>query len=138
VTARPANKKATASSASAAPGAAAVEIEGSTETRQAPPSGVTEVFLPVNVKGDKTKTPVLYRPALLAQADARVSSAKYDVDTIMPVTALVPFADPKGMIDWEEHLVEPIDPNDLNSEPIAGARFAPLERPFTDAKLMKS
>lgn len=111
-----------------------------TETRPAVPSGVGEYFLPINVRAgsDTSRAPVLYRPALLAQAALRVANAKYKVNTVMPVAALVPFADPKGIIRWEENLVRPISADELDREPDSDARFAALDRPFSDSKLMKS
>ena len=111
---------------------------GTTATRPAPPTGVTEVFLPVNVRAHGADDPVVYRPALLAQAAVRVANAKYNVNTVMPVTALIPFADPQGVDRWADHLVRPLLPDELNSSPVDGARFAGLDRPFSDGKLMKA
>ncbi len=113
-------------------------VEGTTATRPAPPAGVTEVFLPVNVRARGADDSIVYRPALLAQAAVRVANAKYNVNTVMPVTALIPFADPQGVDRWADHLIRPLQPGELDGSPIAGARFAGLDRPFSDGKLMKA
>ncbi|MEZ4517307.1 MAG: hypothetical protein R3C44_10890 [Chloroflexota bacterium] len=134
---------ATTEAATEAPAAATVtavveETTGiGTETRPAAPAGVGEFFLPTNVPLTGNKAPVLYRPVLLAQANVAIANAKYDVNTVMPITALVLDADPKGVINWEDNLVQAIDPNELDT-PVKGARFAALDRPYSDGKLMKS
>lgn len=120
------------------PVASALAATGGTETRPAVPSGVAEVFLPANVAAPVAGASILYRPALFAQAGVRVANAKYGVNTLMPVTVLVPAADPKGVVPWEAHGVRGLTAADVSTEPLPGARFAALERPYSDGKLMKS
>jgi hypothetical protein len=109
-----------------------------TATRPAPPPGVGEFFLPAYVPAPQAGVPVLYRPALLAQAGVRVANAKYGVNTILPVTALVLEADPQGLVRWEEALVRALTADELDTQPADGARYASLDRPYSDGKLMKS
>jgi hypothetical protein len=111
---------------------------GGTETRPAVPSGLAEIFLPANVTAPAPEAPILYRPALFAQAGVRVANARYDVNTIMPVTVLVTAADPKGVIPWETHEARALTAAELSGEPLPGARFAGLDRPYSDGGLMKS
>jgi hypothetical protein len=120
-------------------------------TRPALPAGVTEYFLPNNLtltqafKAAEKAYPseafaggILYRPAILAQAQVRFFERKYGIDQAQYQSALVRSPDRRGVVRWEETLHATIDPQSLDREPIPQAQFAPLEAPFNDNRLVKA
>ncbi len=147
---RPQAGQAAAPAPAAAPEPAEPELEGS-ETRPAIPGGVAEYFLPHNLtlsqaaRSDGRELPadavpqgLLYRPALLAQAEIRFFQRKYNLDHELRRTALVLEPDRRGSVRWDDFLVRPIDPRSLERAPAPQARFAALEAPFSDARTLKS
>ncbi len=117
--AKPAPASAAAAVATPAPAATG------TTTRPAAPSRVDVYVLPANLSvteaaeaagvrpdnaGDAS---IVYHPALLAQATARISNSKYDVDHVVERAALVGAPDASGHIDWEDFLVDVVDERDL-------------------------
>ncbi len=132
----------------AAPGTA--EATG-TLTRPPVPSGAGEYFLPANLTlreaaeaGRYTLDPgaresgVLYRPALLAQADVLLTNVKYGLNTSTVWTALIPEPEPAAVVRWEDNHNPPVDDRALDRGPIAEARFASLSGPLTDAKQLRA
>jgi hypothetical protein len=128
----------------------AATLPGS-ETRPAVPSGVMEYFLPNNLtlaeaaRRDGRSLPgaarsrgLLYRPVLLAQASVRYLRASYKLDHELRHTALVSEPDRRGLVYWEKHLVDSINPRELDRHPAPEARFAPLEPPLTDSRMLRS
>jgi hypothetical protein len=115
-------QQAPAAAAAAAPKASAGT---GTETRPAIPAQATGQGL-------------LYKPVLLAQADVRYMQRKYNLDASEKTTALIADPDKRGMARWEENLVEAIDPRQLPSQPAPNARYAVLDAPLSDSKLVKS
>jgi DNA helicase HerA-like ATPase len=83
-------------------------------------NGIVEKFAPP--AGDASE--VVYRPHLLRVGTVHFTSAKTGVDgsrKVRKVNAILPEA-----IDWEKDLPPPLKPEELGSEPAAGAGFAPL------------
>jgi hypothetical protein len=83
-------------------------------------AGIVEKFAPP--AGDAAE--VVYRPHLLRVGTVHFTSAKTGVDgsrKVRKVNAILPEA-----IDWERDLPPPLKPEELGSEPAAGAGFAPL------------
>ncbi len=132
----------------AAPGTA--EATG-TLTRPPVPSGAGEYFLPANLTlreaaeaGRYTLDPgaresgVLYRPALLAQADVLLTNVKYGLNTSTVWTALIPEPEPAAVVRWEDNHNPPVDDRALDRGPIAEARFASLSGPLADAKQLRA
>ncbi|HLF89816.1 MAG TPA: hypothetical protein VI451_12770, partial [Anaerolineales bacterium] len=76
---------------------------------------------------------LLYRPALLAQADVRLLNRKYNLDHAIQKTASVVEPDPRGLLHWEEFEIEPVDPRRLDRGPLPQSRFAPLEGPLAES-----
>jgi hypothetical protein len=126
------------------------ELPGSS-TQPAVPGGVIEYFLPNNLSfteafgvagismPEQAENPgLIYRPALLAQANVRYLQRKYDLDYEQNLTALTASPDRRGNIRWEEVLTNMIDPDSLESRPDPRARFGSLEAPFTEAKIMSA
>ncbi len=132
----------------AAPGTA--EAVG-TMTRPPVPSGAGEYFLPANTSLTEAaaehrytldpgarESGILYRPALLAQAEVRVTNAKYNLNAETTWTALIPEPDPQAVIRWEDNHNPPVDDRKLDRAPIRDARFAPLSGTLADAKQLRA
>lgn len=122
-----------------------------TMTRPPAPTGMGEYFLPANLALAKAAeqnrytldagakaSGVVYRPALLAQAEIRLTNAKYNLNTVIPQAAMLLEPDPKGVIRWEEIAATPVDDRSLDRQPQPNARFAGLNAPLSDAKAMKA
>ncbi len=117
-------------------------------TKPPTPASTAEIFLPVQESlphamqkagvssSVSPNATLVYRPALLGQVSVRYLNRKYGVDTqaIQAVRVLDP--DRRGFIRWEENLSTPLDLRTADKNPLPDARFAPLEAPLSDAKLM--
>ena len=125
--------------------------EMSSITRPTVPSGIPEYFLPNNVTATQafkaagrvypenaTRLGIIYKPALLAQASIRFFNRKYNLDYELQRTALSAEPDRRGVVRWEENLIRPVDVKDLDSAPDPQARFAPLEAPFSEARMLNA
>jgi hypothetical protein len=111
---------------------------------------VEEYFLPVNLtfshafKAAGLPFPdqaqnlgLVYHPVLFAQASVRILNRTYDLDFEVKHTALVGKPDRRGMVRWEDFLVEPLL-DEFEAEPVSQARYRLLETPLSEAKLMAS
>ncbi|MCX8063400.1 MAG: DUF87 domain-containing protein, partial [Anaerolineales bacterium] len=126
----------------------ALQTEAYSATKPPAPAGVAEIFLPVKESLSKAlqraglspaaaqSATLIYRPALLAQVNIRYVNRKYGLDSESTTTIRVPNPDRRGFIRWEEHFVQPIDLREAHKAPPSEARFASLEVPLSDAKLM--
>ncbi|MDO9130972.1 MAG: DUF87 domain-containing protein [Anaerolineales bacterium] len=118
-------------------------------TRPSVPTGVSEYFLPVNLSLPEAfnaagkSTPeeamlsgMLYRPALAAAAQVRFLDRKYGVNAETGKAALVIAPDKRGVVRWDDFLAHlpPDDKMDPSAAP--GSRFAALDAPLSDARLM--
>lgn len=143
-------KTPSAAAAAPSPREAASDVPG-TETRPAVPSGVQEFFLPQNLtlsqaaQLDRRQLPaearsrgILYRPALLAQAQVRFFKRKYNLDHELRKTFLIPEVNPRGVVRWEDHLIDPVDPRKLDRGPAPEARFAGLDGSLADKRTLRS
>ncbi len=121
---------------------------GST-TRPAIPGNIAEYFLPNNLtlaeayKATGEVPPatgknlgLIYRPAVLCQARVRFINRKYDLDHEELRSVLVSAPDRRGVVRWEDFPTTPRDPDQLEDQPAPEARFATLEVPFSDAKIL--
>ncbi len=119
-------------------------------TRPAPPQAVDEYFLPVNLtfshafKAAELPFPdqaqnlgLVYYPMLFAQASVRILNRTYDLDFEVKHTALVSRPDRRGMVRWEDFLVQPLL-GEFETEPVGQARYRLLESPLSEARLMAS
>lgn len=113
------------------------------------PAGIREYFLPQNYSLPEAfsaaRRPqafganiqgVLYRPTLLASAQIRILDRKYGVDSEVTRSILVETLDRRGIVRWEEfpYAGPPLDR--IETAPAASARFAGMESPLNDSKLM--
>jgi hypothetical protein len=126
-----------------------VALPASFETSPKVPAGVQEYWLPndltlneaasgtdlsTNAKG----LGVLYRPALLAQADIRFTNRKYKLDTELLRAVLVEEPDRRGDVRWDDHPLPALDERRLDRRPLQDVRFAALEPPLTDGRILKA
>lgn len=124
---------------------------GFSSTRPTIPAGITEYFLPNNLtftqafKATGREFPaeafsqgLIYRPVILSQASARLYNLKYKLDIDTYKTALVANPDRRGIVRWDNYLTDQIDPSKLDQVPDPQARFAPLEGPLNDIRLMNA
>jgi hypothetical protein len=81
---------------------------------------------------------LLYRPVILAQANVRFLNRSYDLDTELALSALVPDPDRRGVVRWEDYPCPKVAPDLVEDRPALEARFAALELPFNDAKLIRA
>jgi hypothetical protein len=120
-------------------------------TRSQVPTGIHEYFLPNNmtvteaavftnqkVPADALFLGLIYRPVVLAQAEIRFLQRKYNLNSVQTVTALVLEADRRGTTQWEDWLSGFIEPQTLDSDPVALASFETLEPPFTEGKILRA
>lgn len=123
-------------------------IPGLSATRPAVPKGVQEYFLPNNVtpsdaakSSERSRSEVevkslIYRPALLAQAEVRYVDRKHRIDHIETLTSIVQTPDPRGFIHWEDSRSAPVAIASLVNDPEPQARFGELSPPLNDAKIL--
>jgi hypothetical protein len=124
---------------------------GFTSTRPTIPAGIAEYFLPNNLtftqafKAAGREFPMeafsqglIYRPIILSQASARLYNLKYKLDIDVYKTALVANPDRRGIVRWDNYPSEKIDPSIFDQVPDPQARFAPLDTPLNDVRLINA
>lgn len=130
---------------------AAPEAMG-TMTRPPVPNGAGEYFLPANLSlieaaekqryyldaGSHDTQAILYRPALLAQAEVRLTNAKYNLNTEITRAAFISEPEPQAVVRWEDDECPPVDDRSLDRAPMRDARFAALSGPLADAKQLRA
>jgi hypothetical protein len=125
-----------------------VTVDGSL-TRPAVPDGIAEYFLENNLAAAATlkaenRDPsgitnlgMIYKPALLAHASARILDRKANLDVDRWMTALVEDPDRRGVVRWEGYLTAPIPAELLDQAPLPETRFTMLEAPLNDGKILR-
>ena len=128
--------------------AAETELPG-TATAPNVPDGIDEYFYPrqralpeaagsVSISPDSVQSHViLYRPVLVSQANVRFLKRNYNLDYEMFQTAVVKAPDPKGRIEWENWVTDPIDRSELRRKVDDRARFGELFPPLGDQGILK-
>jgi hypothetical protein len=124
---------------------------GFSSTRPAIPAGIAEYFLPNNLTftqafkaagrefpTEASSQGLIYRPVILSQASTRLYNLKYKLDIDTYKTALVANPDRRGVVRWDNYPSGKIDPASFDQAPDPQARFAPLEAPTNDVKLMNA
>jgi hypothetical protein len=115
------------------------------------PSGVPEYFLPNNLSFTEAfkaagriyppeahSQAIIYRPMLLAQFSTRFFNRQYDLDYELKRAALVAQPDRRGIVRWEDFDAALVEERQLDPSPAPQARFASLEAPLSDAKLLNA
>jgi hypothetical protein len=117
-------------------------------TKPPAPTAVAEAFLPVGEslaeavqkaglnRSAAPNAVLLYRPRLFGQAQIRYVNRKIGLDSESAKAILVQTPERCGFIRWEENPVQPLELNQLEKSPLPEARFAPLDPPLSDARLM--
>lgn len=128
-----------------------ISAAGYSATRPAIPGAIGEYFLPNNLTfteafkaaGRELATGALsqgliYRPVILSQASARLVNLKYKLDIDVSKTALVANPDRRGVVRWDNYPSGRIDSSSFDKAPDPQARFASLDAPLNDARLMSA
>jgi hypothetical protein len=118
-------------------------------TRPTIPAGIAEYFLPNDLTfteafkaagrdypAEAYSQGLVYRPVILAQANARLYNLKYRLDIDVYKTAVVENPDRRGVVRWDDYLAKVIDQGQLDRAPDPQARFATLDAPLNDARVM--
>ena len=112
--------------------------ESLTSTRANVPAGIDEYYLPNNLSflkavdqagitaPEQVDYQVVYKPALIAQANIRFMKRNYNLDYDLVTTALVREPDQTGRVRWDDWVTDPIDLDDLEPGARAEARFHDL------------
>ena len=114
------------------PGVAPTAAGGIVNSRPAIPGDIPEYFFPslstsealaaAKLDAEATISGLVYRPAIFAQAEVHYTSRQYNLDTSHKVAAVV--EDPgNGLIRWEDNLLAPQDPKNLDSQPQLNAGY---------------
>ncbi len=115
-------------------------------TKPSVPRGITEVFLPNNQTFSEAagsaaaaqSARLLYKPVLLGQVQIRYLDRRYGVDQLIRRMVVVERPDPRGLIQWEDHVSGEMDPRLFGSQPVSGAQFTSLESPLSDVKMVSA
>ena len=70
--------------------------------------------------------------------DVRFFQRKYNLDTDIRKTALIPEPDRRGVVRWEDNLTAPVESRSLDRGADPEARFEALEAPLSDGKTLRS
>ncbi len=137
--------------AAPSPAPAAQRSAAGSTTRPPLPGGVREYFLPPNLdlsgalqaagrqfSAQAQAEGLVYRPALLAQAEVRYANRKYNLDTAQVLTALAREVNQRGLVRWEEYQSAAVDAAVLESRPAAEARFEQPGAPLNDPKALST
>lgn len=120
-------------------------------TKPVIPSAISEYFLPLNLSiteafkvagepmpADAIVAAVLYRPTLLGAAKVRFLDRRYNVDSELIRDAIVDTLDRRGLIRWEDFPYNGPDLANMDNAASPQARYAELDAPFADGKLLAS
>jgi hypothetical protein len=115
------------------------------------PTGIAEYFLPNNLSlsegfkaagrayPEKTVSQgLIYRPVLVVQTTTRLFNRKYNLDYEDKRGAIVPDPDRRGMVRWEDYPPQALDEKQFDRKPDPQARFATLDAPLSDVKIMNA
>jgi len=105
----------------AAPGPAAATQPAAAQPPE-PPREVESYFLRASGAGQG----LTYYPGVVARLDVHYTSARYGIDTQTEFSLAAHIEEGPVALDWEAAIGITLDPADLESEPLAGARYAEL------------
>ncbi|MFN8410821.1 MAG: DUF87 domain-containing protein [Anaerolineales bacterium] len=120
-------------------------------TKPTLPAGIREYFLPQNyslpeafqyaqkpMPSQAMIQGVVYRASLLGSAQIRILDRKYGVDSEITRSALVDALDRRGIVRWDDFAYAGPSLEKIETMPAPSARFAPIDAPLNDSKLMTS
>ncbi len=147
----PQSKPASAQAAAPAGPAAAVAspsagAETLSQTRPGLPAGINEYFLPndlpfgqalqeakISSSATVAQQGIIYRPALLAQADVHYLARKYNLDFDRHFASL-PIEARGRQVAWEDFPASAYAPDQLSAAPVPGSSYAPLPGWLSDGR----
>jgi len=90
------------------------------------------------INGDTTHPQYLYRPEIIGQANAVYLARKYNISDETLFTVRIDDMRRRGLVRWENYIVESFDFNKLETMPLPDASFDNLDNlSIVDAKLLK-
>ncbi len=98
----------------------------------AAPAGVPQYFLPVRKAIDPAA--VVYLPRALGLGDVTYDNARHDIHEQHRFLRIAPITDDAVPLDWEHGEPAGLDADELEQEPLPGARFQDLPSAASDAK----
>ena len=120
-----------------------------TATPPAIPAGIAQYYLPndlgikeamdaagLMVNGAPNVEGIVYRPALLAQAEVSYLNRRYNLDFNRQVSALVD-QKPSGLLRWEQFVWNVFTPSSLQEMPLPQARFSQPPGWLADGRQLK-
>jgi hypothetical protein len=120
-----------------------------TSTRPTVPNGIDEFFMPNNLtlsesasaskitlSSDGVDTRILYRPALMGQAQIRYLDRRYQIDEVVHKSVIVFDVDKRGLVHWEEHISPSIESGDLRAQIVPDSVFESMKHPMDDVKMI--
>ena len=142
-------KKSTSSSASSAesasikPAAASKSTE-MTSSRPAVPGSINEYFVPAskgfseaasaaNLPAGLSAKGLVYKAALLTQAEVRYISRQYSLETSKKIAAVLETPG-TGLVKWENNSIDALDLQKLESQPMPNSQFHSVAAWLGDAK----
>jgi len=118
-------------------------------TRPAIPAGILEFFLPLNTSFAKDAAAsgkplppqaaaagIGYHPAILVSAQVRFLDRKYNLDMEQVKAVLVANPERRGIVRWDDFTARLPTPDEMDPASDPKGRFAALDAPFSDARLM--
>ena len=111
-----------AAAAPTAPAKPAAPAPAPASTAPVLPPGINVYYLPASGAGQGLE----YFPALAGWIDVHYSSAKYKVSASEKVSLASMFEEGPVAMDWDAAQEIPLEPADLETEPLTGASFAEL------------
>lgn len=126
------------------PAAAATKSTGMTASRPAVPGNIDEYFLPAskgfseaastaNLPAGLNAKGLVYKAALLLQAEVRYLSRQYNLETSRKIAAKLESTG-SGLIKWENNTIDALDLQKLESNPMPNAQFHPVPGWLGDVK----
>ena len=120
-------------------------------TKPVIPSTISEYFLPLNLSiteafklagepmpADAAMVGVLYRATLLGAAKVRFLDRRYGVDSEIVRDAIVDKLDKRGLVRWDDFPYTGPDLARMDNVASPQARFADLDAPFADGRLLSA
>ena len=86
------------------------------------PPEISQRYIPSRGQG----AGIVYQPVILGSAQVRYVDTKTKVDYVEDILLAAPVRDDSMPVEWDECFEMKVDVNDLETEPVAGAEFAPL------------
>jgi len=135
---------------------AASQIHGSSEgkagSRIEPniPADVDVFYLPINLSPSQALQaygkPVEsagapsynYTPHLVGQATVYFANRTYNLNSQEKVTVMLQKLEGRGLVQWQDYQVQPMDPTKFDDRPLPGASFGDLQYPSNDEEAIKN